>query len=197
MEVYINKAGELTCQAPDPQATVANLIDAIVGFCQLHIDCTACSNTCCSGLIVYADHIFIKNLSNTARRSMDEHDSLELPLRILKMDHTRKWTMLQNADGKCKFLSRKGRCMIYEARPLVCRMHTCLKCERSFKETKDSIYYAYQEALKIEMKNLLSKGIDQSTPDYNYTNPLLGMNNYNAVICDVVKWSQTMQLRTE
>ncbi|WP_139796300.1 YkgJ family cysteine cluster protein [Sporomusa malonica] len=34
--------------------------------------------------------------------------------------------MLQNADGKCKFLSRKGRCMIYEACPLVCRMHTCI-----------------------------------------------------------------------
>ncbi|MDF2569741.1 MAG: Fe-S-cluster oxidoreductase [Sporomusa sp.] len=193
MEVYVNEAGELGYEALNPQTTVTDLINALVQFCQIHIDCTICRSTCCSGFIVYADNIFIKNLSNTALRTMDERDSQNLPLRVLKMDRTLKWTVPQNADGKCKFLSRKGRCLIYEARPLVCRMHTCLKCQPDFKETKDNIYYAYQEALKIEMKYLLSTGMSPATAEYSCANPLVGMKNYNAVICDIVKWSQSMR----
>lgn len=194
MEIYLNQAGELTCSKPCPKSTVADLIDAVLRFCRQHIDCSGCSNTCCAGLTVYVDNVFIKNLSNTALRAMAEHESIDLISRVLKRDSTMKWTLLKNTDRKCKFLSRIGKCLIYEARPLVCRLHTCLKCEPDFQKMKSSLYYAYQEAAKVEMQQLLSMKETSSTA-YCCTNPLVGMNSYEAIIADVVEWSQAMQRR--
>jgi len=197
MEVYINEIGELTCEAPTPQSTVSDLIDATLRFCRTHIDCSLCSHTCCSGLIVYADNIFIKNLSNTKLVTIDKQDSFELILRVLKLDHTAKWTLAQNSDGKCIFLSREYRCLIYEARPLVCRMHTCIKCQQSYIEMKNSLYYAYQQALKMEMQNLLSSVKSPPDPYPNCTNPAFGMKNYDTLISDILKWSEENQLSTK
>lgn len=193
MEIYLNATGELACSSPNHNSTVADLIDAVIGFCRQHIDCSACHNTCCAGLSVYADNIFLKNLTSTALRTMDERESIDLVLRVLKLDHTMKWTLLKNADSKCTFLSRKGKCLIYEARPLVCRLHTCINCEPSFQEMKNTLYYAYQEALKVEMQDLLPSKAISPSHRRSCANPLLGMTTYDSLIPVVISWSLQMQ----
>lgn len=193
MEVYLNKAGELACSVPGAKSTVADLAEAVIRFCRQNIDCSCCRNTCCAGLTVYADNVFLKNLTNTELLTLDERDSMEFILRALKLDDTRRWTLSKKADGECIFLSRTGKCVIYESRPLVCRLHTCLKCEPGFQDMKNSLYYAYQEALKEEMEDLPAVKKTSLSSRGSCANPVLGMTTYDALISEVVSWSLQIQ----
>ena len=61
MKVFLTEAGQLSCDQLEETATVADLIDAVLQICKPHIDCSRCPNTCCAGLIVYADNVFARN----------------------------------------------------------------------------------------------------------------------------------------
>ena len=189
MDIFLNDIGELSCEKPGPLITVADLADAVNRFCHANINCSTCTNTCCSGLCVYADNIFFRNLSERASRTLSDSDTLDLILSVLKLDFTMRWTVTPNRSGTCRFLSHKNRCLIYEARPLVCRLHTCLKCSPEFQDLKNNLYYAYREALKTEIQPLLPKGT-LSLISNNVTNPVLGMSNYNTRIRDILLWSK-------
>jgi hypothetical protein len=56
---------------------------------------------------------------------------------------------------------------------------------------KHSLYYAYQDALRMEMQALTGSMKPVRTANFKLSNPLLGMTNYEAKICDILNWSQT------
>lgn len=191
MKVYINDAGELTCEMPLAQSTVAELIAAVEHFCLASINCSICMSTCCAGFIVYADNVFIRNYASMTLQTMGELDTVDAVLRAISLDgKTMKWFVPQKADGKCHFLSYTGRCLIYNIRPLVCRMHVCRPNEPHYKLIKDLLYFAYQEALTYEMINLLSTTKSPEPEYWTRVNPLLGANTYDANILETVAWSQ-------
>nr|WP_092074711.1 YkgJ family cysteine cluster protein [Dendrosporobacter quercicolus]NSL49832.1 YkgJ family cysteine cluster protein [Dendrosporobacter quercicolus DSM 1736] len=159
-------------------------------FCRPYLDCAACPNNCCAGFIVYPDPVFTVKLTATARKTMDEYDSSHFPLRAMRLDHQLRWFLPPGPDGYCKFLSPAGRCLIYEARPLVCCLHTCLPCTGEFTAMKNRLYFAGQQALVLKMQNLIAP---QSAPPPVYRpwdNPLVTIESYDVLICDILRWSQ-------
>lgn len=191
MPIELTADGELTCRPPESYMTVYTLIDSIMQFCHEYIDCSNCTNTCCAGLTVYADHVFAQNFLAKSQQSMSIRDSVDLLFHVLQVDNSQKWFLPQSSSGQCKFLSSQGKCLIYELRPLVCRLHTCRSCTPAFKQMKHNLYYAYQEALRIEMQELAGNIKHINAKDWQLSNPLLGMTNYEAKICDILAWSQT------
>lgn len=189
MEIFLNAAGEITCGTPGHESTVADLIMAMERFCLANIDCSLCTNTCCSGFIVYADNIFIRNV-RALLSCEGTSAAADLMFELLRRDpHSRKWYIPQKADGKCIFLAPDGKCLIYQARPLVCRLHVCRKHESGFRKLKDDIYYAYQQALKLETAAPANPATLGPGPE----NFLVGMDSYEAKILDVVGWTQASQ----
>ncbi|MCX7781143.1 MAG: YkgJ family cysteine cluster protein [Negativicutes bacterium] len=188
MELFLNKNGEIACDSPDPKATVADLIEAVSAFCRQNIDCAACKHTCCAGLTVYADTVFLKSMSQIARQTMNDQDNSNFTRRVLTLDYTGRWAVAKNLDGRCKFLSHSGRCLIYACRPLVCRLHICLKCDHNFQELKNSIYYAYQTALQAKMHHLAphSRLADDYSPVW--ANPVMEVENYKTAIRDILAY---------
>ena len=191
MPIHLTADGELTCRPPDSYMTVYTLISSIMQFCHEYIDCSNCTNTCCAGLTVYADHVFAHNFLAKCQQTMSRHDSVGLLFHVLQLDNSQTWFLTQSASGRCKFLSSQGKCLIYELRPLVCRLHTCHNCTPAFKQMKYSLYYAYQDALRMEMKALAGSMNPIWTANCKLSNPLLGMTNYEAKIFDILNWSQT------
>jgi Fe-S-cluster containining protein len=194
MKIYINREGEITCTPPDAQATVAELIGAVQEFCLVHIDCSCCRDTCCTGLAVFGDNVFIKQLLRMSREAVGDQYPASLILYTLHLDQgTRKWFVPQTAASGCRFLSRTGRCLIYQTRPLVCRLHTCGKIEANYVQLKRDLYYAYQAALQVEMTNLLAKtGIRQCRQDNSISsNPVISKDNYDSTIAEIITWVRT------
>lgn len=198
MEVYLNQAGGLSCCSPDANTSVDDLIRAVEQFCRMNINCSDCADTCCAGFIVYADHVFLRNLERLLLQVDPNRDITGLLVRSLRLDPgNKKWFVPQGKDGKCQYLSRQGNCLIYAIRPLVCRLHVCRQAEADYQELKDNLYYAYHEALKTEMIRLLT-GRDTAMPEYWITsNPLLGMNDYSAEIKKVMAWAKASRQRLE
>lgn len=198
MEVYLNQEGELACSMPDAGASVADLIKTVEQFCRENINCSHCADTCCAGYIVYADNIFLRNLERLLCESNPNDDITGLLFRSLRFEQgNRKWFVPQGKDGKCQYLSRQGRCLVYEARPLVCRLHVCRQAEEGYRELKDDLYYAYHEALRIEMIGLLT-GREAAIPEYWVSpNPLLGMEDYSTDINQVRDWANASRRRME
>lgn len=195
MELYCNKYGEIACPPPPPTATVADLADAAARFCARHIDCPACTGTCCAGFIVYADNVFASNLAQALLPAALAEAKPNLPLRVLRLDRqTGKWYVPPRPDGKCIFLTRQSRCAIYAHRPLVCRMHICRKSGAAYSAMKENLYFAYQEALGAQMRALAANS-DITPPDYwAYTNPLTGMTSYDACIAAILQWSHETKI---
>jgi len=190
MKVFLTEAGQLSCDQLEETATVADLIDAVLQICKPHIDCSRCPNTCCAGLIVYADNVFARNLFVLAQRSLNPGDTLEFMVRILQPDATGKWTVAKDLASRCKFLTREGKCSIYNIRPLVCRLHTCIPCTPSLQRLKNGLYLAYQEALRTEMSQLLAGNPSQGDLRNEKLNPISGAVNYNTPISTICRWLQ-------
>jgi Fe-S-cluster containining protein len=196
MESYLDSEGKLACSAPGLQDTVADLAGAVERFCQENINCSTCADTCCAGFIVYADNVFLRNLERLLCQSNPDDDIAELLRRSLGLDPgSGKWFIPQGQEGKCQYLSRHGRCLVYKFRPLVCRLHVCRQAAADYREFKDNLYYAYHEALKVEMTCLIT-GESAAMPEYwAAPNPLLGMEDYSAVISEVGDWAKASRQR--
>ncbi len=187
MRIYLTPTGKLTCEPPAPQTTVSDLITSIMSFCEQHIDCSACQNSCCSGLIVHTDVVFARNFLAKLRQNTSSPESIELLLHVMRLNDNQHWILTQAASGKCKFLSAQGRCLIYPLRPLVCQLHTCYPCTDKLTKLKHNLYYAYREALRIEMQQITGR-TSQPPADWQLNNPLLGMNSYAANLTAVLNW---------
>ncbi|EGO63932.1 YkgJ family cysteine cluster protein [Acetonema longum] len=191
MEVYINDGGELTCAMPLPQSTVAELAEAVGRFCLKAVDCSVCTHTCCAGFIVYGDNVFIRSLAAMIGQTMGKVDAGAVVLKAIALDFkTMNWFVRQTNGGTCQFLSPAGRCLIYNIRPLVCRMHVCRPSEPRYKLMKDYLYFAYQAALQYEMSRLLSAANLPQPHHWIKDNPLINMETYDAAIPEIIAWSQ-------
>lgn len=198
MESYLDPEGKLACSIPDSQDTVADLAEAVERFCQENINCSTCADTCCAGLIVYADNVFLRNLERLLYQSNPDDDVAELLRRSLRLDPgSGKWFIPQGQEGKCQYLSHHGRCLVYKFRPLVCRLHVCQQAAADYRELKDNLYYAYHEALKVEMTRLITGKAAAMSGYWAAPNPLLGMEEYSAVISEVSDWAKASRQRME
>lgn len=194
MHVYLNSLGEIACEDLGQDVTVSDMSEAIVRFCQNHIDCTICAETCCAGLIVYPDHVFVKSLLHVSRQSLDESDEADLPLRVMRFDiGVQNWILTQNSKCRCKFLSQSGRCLVYQIRPLVCRMHVCGKIEPGFQEIKNIIYNAYKAALRLKMKRYLDRSVHITEANSVSDNPVANKDTYDVPIADIIYWADVTQ----
>ncbi len=86
----------------------------------LRFECTQCGR-CCSGGGDY--HVFL----NTDEAELIR-ESLQLSVgwfrqRYLHQLESGELTVVLNADGRCSFLDRDGRCSVYEVRPMQCRTY--------------------------------------------------------------------------
>lgn len=177
MEIYLTAAGEVACTPPGPADTVAGLVAAVLGFAAGRIDCAACRDTCCAGLPVYADNVFAARLAALALPAHGGPDAA-LVRRLLVFDPaTGRWR-LPHTVGRCRFLAAGGRCLIYDIRPLVCRLHLCIPSDPAFRCLKDRLYHAYQNALVAELAGAPSAG-----------NPVAGAAGYDVPIGLVLAWS--------
>lgn len=189
MVVFINNQGELACSGLDTGATVNDLIHAVLQFCERHINCTGCPQTCCAGLTVYPDHVFLHRLLELSRHSLDRQDLDDLPGRLMGYDPAAgKWFLRQHSGGRCPFLSPAGRCMIYAARPLVCRLHVCGSIEPGFRELKFTLYAAYQDALCREMAHRLPPELRPSATAGHPDNPVAGKTDYDTPVFAISAW---------
>lgn len=185
MEIYLTAAGEVACRPPAPEDTVADLLAAMERFGRGAVDCAGCAHTCCAGLPVFADNVFVRSLCALARPAVGGQTADELPRRVLVLDHgSRRWLLRPDRAGRCRFLAADGRCLIYGVRPLVCRLHLCLPGEAGFVRLKDNLYFAYRHALAYELA-----GPDGYAPAAA-ANPLIGATAYDAVIGGVAAWAQ-------
>lgn len=185
MEIYLTPAGKVACRPPAPEATVVELLAAMERFGRGAIDCTGCAHTCCAGLMVFADNVFVRSLCALARPTVGGQAADDLPRRVLRLDPgSRRWLLRPDRAGHCRFLAADGRCLIYGARPLVCRLHLCLPIEAGLARLKDSLYFAYRHALACELAGL--GGHEPAAA----ANPLIGATAYDAVIGLVTAWAQ-------
>jgi Fe-S-cluster containining protein len=185
MEMYLTTAGEVACRPPGPAATVADLLAAMELFGRGAVDCTGCTHTCCAGLMVFADNVFVRSLCSLARPAVGGQAADDLPRRVLRLDPgSRRWLLRPDKAGRCRFLAADGRCLIYGVRPLVCRLHLCLPSEAGFARLKDNLYFAYRHALACELA-----GLERHAPAAA-ANPLIGATAYDAVIGLVAAWTR-------
>ncbi len=185
MEIYLTAGGEVACRPPGPAATVADLLAAMERFGRGAVDCAGCTHTCCAGLMVFADSVFVRSLCTLARPALGGPAADDLPRRVLRLDPgSRRWLLRPDAAGRCRFLAADGRCLIYGARPLVCRLHLCLPSEAGFARLKDDLYFAYRHALACEMA-----GLDGNAPAAA-ANPLIGATAYDTVIGVAAAWAR-------
>ncbi|MDR7867103.1 MAG: YkgJ family cysteine cluster protein [Sporomusaceae bacterium] len=185
MEIYLTAAGEVACRPPAPEGTVAGLLAAMERFGRGAVDCTDCAHTCCAGLPVFADNVFVRSLCALARPAVGGQEGDELARRVLRLDPlSRRWLLRPDGAGRCRLLAADGRCLIYRVRPLVCRLHLCLPSEAGFARLKDDLYFAYRHALACELA-----GPDGFAPAAA-ANPLIGATDYDAVIGLVAAWAR-------
>jgi Fe-S-cluster containining protein len=185
MEVYLTPAGEVTCGPPAAADTVADLLAAMAAFGGGAVDCAGCRQTCCAGLPVFADNVFVRSLCALAGPAVGAAAAASLPRHFLWLDAgTGRWLLRPDRAGRCRFLAADGRCLIYGVRPLVCRLHLCLPSEAGFAGLKAKLYFAYRHALACELA-----GPDGRAPAAA-GNPLIGATAYDAVIGAVTAWTQ-------
>lgn len=197
MYLYLNSRGEIDCGRLSADSTVSDMINAVLYFCQKHVNCGICTDTCCAGLLVYTDHVFLHNLLHVSKQGLDKQDLAEMPSRVMRFNAiSQSWFLPPNEAGRCRFLSHSGRCLIYRIRPLVCRMHVCGRIEPGFKQIKDTIYSAYQSALRSEMTRILHGGRPLEDTDDGLANPVFRTETYDVTIRDILCWSQAMQERS-
>lgn len=190
MIIYLNSNGELTCETPKPGETVANLVDAVLAFCQTSVDCAICSNTCCSGLTVYPDNVFLRRLLTIAGEDAASFAKAEITGSVLAFGKSSGyWYMKQNCQGRCKFLSAKNRCLIYPARPLVCRLHVCYNIDHHFQQLKNLIYFSYREALRWELAHEFRLEHYLLHKDFLVANPTLNCTAYVTAIASIIDWA--------
>lgn len=116
----------------DPQATVADLMDALDEFAAAHLaDCKGCDGCCQERAPILSADIpaLAKELTNST--NLTAHDVIAGFGQLLIDDGVSDIMLRRDADGVCARLDRTNRCCtIWPHRPFVCRSHFCLP--RSF-----------------------------------------------------------------
>lgn len=190
MLVFRNGENEISCDGLTSTSSVGELADAVVAFCRSHIDCAACRETCCAGLAVYPDHVFLSRLLQLARPALSDPELAALPCRLLRFDPVAgKWLLPPKANGRCPFLSHSNRCTIYASRPLVCRLHICGDIVPAFRQLKDRIYLAYHDALRLKMLPYAGGQYTPTAAARQTLNPVLHDSGYNVSIRAICIWA--------
>ncbi|MDU4959481.1 MAG: YkgJ family cysteine cluster protein [Sporomusaceae bacterium] len=187
MRLFFNSRGDIDCCGLTGDSSVTELAEACLDFCGRHIDCSRCRHSCCGGLAVYPDHIFFARLEQMTRPVLSQTEQDAFIRRLLRFDRDAgKWLLAPNSDGYCRFLLTNGRCAIYEARPLVCRLHICGGIAPAFRRAKERIYPAYQAALREVMAGRLPA---RQTAAVRLGNPVRLDSGYTARIGAIWDWT--------
>ena len=116
----------------DPQATVADLMDALDGFAADHLaDCKGCDGCCQERAPLLSADVPALARKLPSDTAWPAH-AVVASFGLLRIDDGASDVMLRrDADGVCAQLDRENRCCtIWPQRPFVCRSHFCMP--RSF-----------------------------------------------------------------
>lgn len=86
----------------------------------LRFECTQCGR-CCRGGGAY--HVFLNAAEAEQIREVLQLSRDWFWRRYLQRLDSGELTVVLNADGRCSFLDRNGRCSVYEVRPMQCRTY--------------------------------------------------------------------------
>lgn len=125
----------------DPQASVADLMDALDEFAAAHLaDCKGCDGCCQERAPILSADVpaLVKMLPDNI--AWPAH-AVVAGFGLLRIDDGVSDIMLRrDADGVCGRLDRGTRCcMIWPQRPFVCRSHFCLPRSNSLERLRQDI----------------------------------------------------------
>ena len=125
----------------DPQATVADLMDALDEFAAGHLaDCKGCDGCCQERAPLLSADVPALAEMLSGNSAWPAH-AVVAAFGLLQVDDGVSDVMLRrDADGVCARLDRENRCCtIWPRRPFVCRSHFCLPRSDSLERLRQDI----------------------------------------------------------
>ena len=110
------------------------------------MNCDKCDGECCKNIAIQIENPETKEDFEDLKWYL-YHEGL-----IVYIDNEDDW--LVQIPIKCKFLE-KGKCMIYDKRPPICKNSEVSNCEKNIKEAK--IIFKNDEDVENYIKSLKSK----------------------------------------
>lgn len=168
-----------------PTDSIQSICDTLQSFLDENpLNCDSCRNSCCRLFPIRPDNVFIKK---TFPRTKIQN--------VLAFKD-RQYTMpfIEDSQGLLCEYNCSGKCSIYQTRPVICRLYTCLPVTEKWSSLLDIIAQSYKNALEYEImeqtvKSIGNRGVMLDLPEER-SNPALYADDYAVQIGEILNWAQ-------
>lgn len=175
-----------------PSDSVQSISDALQQYLNFYpLSCDSCKESCCSVFPIRPDNVFMKQPEffpvekQQCNGNWFLKDALDFENRLYVMPKK------ETSNGAICYYCNDGKCTIYNERPILCRLYTCISISDRWNELLNIIVQAYKNALEYEImeQTVRLRGGKVSPHPIEERNPALYADDYSLQIGKLLHWS--------
>lgn len=189
MILFPDSEGKLNYSKITSESTVQDLLDAIDLFLSSQpLSCNKCRESCCKkSWAVEMDNVCVNRLCH---RDEDAISSFIRGKLVKTKNHFLEFDQYIFKKGQnCCYVTDGNLCMIYEQRPLICRLYVCSAKSRRYNMIRELTGAAFLKAFILEEKMRRNKFTKRTVNRYR-RNPAFLAEDYHIRLADILNYAQ-------
>ena len=190
MDLTINTEGRVDYDQISESTTVQDLLDAVDFFLRDNpLPCAACGDSCCKNpWSVEVDNVSVRRLCRGDERRTTEFIRDKLVRKTNRIHEIEQFVLKK--DGACLFVTEANLCLVYEHRPLICRLYLCNPKSYRYNVLRQIIGSTFLSALVLEA-GLREPKPSRLTKRGRRENPAVYAGDYTVLLADILDYAQS------
>lgn len=184
MRLFMDNDGKVNFDAIFRDTTVNDLLNGVDEFLGSNIQsCEKCRESCCTKPWSFGfDNVCVKRLAGKNSEAVSSFVKENL---IPKENIIKEFDQfVLDKHRKCHYITEANRCRIYDKRPIICRLYTCIPKSNRYNLIREITGAVFLEALVIEEE---IKSEDESKQ--HFVNPAVNAEDYNILLSDIIEYA--------
>jgi Fe-S-cluster containining protein len=189
MKIFVDKDGKVNYDKVCKDETVKDVLQAMDEFLNNNpLPCDKCEESCCKkSWSVEMDNVCVNGICNWNNKTALEYVRNRL---VKKKNYYREFfQFVLDKEKNCTYIDESNRCIIYEKRPIICRLYICSDKSFRYNMLRELIGSTYLRALVLENR-INSNNFTERTIKKYKKNPAVFAEDYDILLEEIFKYAR-------